>query len=202
MDAEDSARIVVAGTVGGRGGSSTSRAEVGRSGDDGGGRVGGGAAPVDAGLGGSTGQGVGMPRVAVHDLAVGVEGLDFNVLVAVGHSFSAVALGNRAVGGLQRGGSAVDQGAEGQIVKDVAAVAPDIGTAVLAQTLVVEAVDGSDLARFVVAANQGDAVGVADLQAEKEKEGLERVKATVDKVAYGRVSAGSVGRTQVATAHP
>jgi len=53
-----------------------------------------------------------MAGVAVHDLAVGIEGLDLNVLVDVGHGISAAILGNGAVGRLQRGGGAVDEGSE------------------------------------------------------------------------------------------
>ena len=39
----------------------------------------------------------------------------------------------------------------------------------------------------MVAADQGDAIGMANFKTEEEKEGLERVEAAVDKVAW-RVS--------------
>ena len=54
--------------------------------------------------------------------------------------------------------------AEGQVVKDLGAVAPYVDTAILAQTLIVKAVHLRDLPRFVVATDQGDAVGVANLR--------------------------------------
>lgn len=71
-----------------------------------------------------------------------------------------------------------------KVVEDVAAIAPDVGRTVFPQTLVVEAIDGGDLTGLVVAANEGHTVGIANFEAEKEEEGLERVKATVDKVTY------------------
>ena len=79
--------------------------------------------------------------------------------------------------------AAVDDGAEGEVVKDLAAPAPDVAAAVLALALVVEAVDLGDLAGLVVAADEGDALRVADLQGEKEEEGFDAVEAAVDKVA-------------------
>lgn len=85
------------------------------------------------------------------------------------------------------GPSADNKRAQRQIVEYLAAVAPDIGGAVFAHALVVEAVDGGDLARLVVAADQGDSVWVADLEREEEEEGFERVEATVDKVAWSPI---------------
>jgi hypothetical protein len=78
---------------------------------------------------------------------------------------------------------AVDDSAEGEVVKDVAAVAPDVCAPVLALALVVEAVDLGDLPRLVVAADEGDAIRVADLEQEQEEKRLDRVEAPVDKVA-------------------
>ena len=88
---------------------------------------------------------------------------------------------------MERRCCAGDEGAQGEIVEDLATVAPDIRAAVLAQTLVVEAVDGRDLPRLVVAADQRYAVGVADFEAEEEEEGFERVEAAVNEVACGVV---------------
>ena len=89
---------------------------------------------------------------------------------------------------MERGCSAGDEGAEGEVVEDFAAVAPDVCAAVFAQTLVVEPVDGGDLPRLVVPADQRYAVGVADLEAEEEEEGFERVEAAVDEVACTNIS--------------
>ena len=55
---------------------------------------------------------------------------------------------------------AVDDGGQGQEVEDLAGGFPDGGVAVLLLTFFVEAVDLGDLAGLVVAADEGDAVGI------------------------------------------
>jgi len=77
----------------------------------------------------------------------------------------------------------LDERGEREVVKDVDAVAPHVDGAVLAQALVVEAVDLRDLARLVVAADERDAVGVAHLEREQQQERLDAVVAAVHKVA-------------------
>lgn len=88
--------------------------------------------------------------------------------------------------------------AQVEVVEHLAAVAPHAGRAVLAHALVVEAVHLGDLPRLVVAADEGDAVGVAHLEGEEEEEGLDRVEAAVDVVACegeggGLARAGEAG---------
>ena len=58
----------------------------------------------------------------------------------------------------------VDDGRQAQEVEDLRAVLPDVHGTVLSQALVVEAVDLRDLAALVVAADQRDALRVANLQ--------------------------------------
>lgn len=77
----------------------------------------------------------------------------------------------------------VDEGGQGEVVEQVGEVLPDVGISVLAETLVVEAVDLSDLTRFVVAAEDGDALGISDLQGDEQGHCLNRVISTVDVVA-------------------
>lgn len=79
---------------------------------------------------------------------------------------------------------AVDEGGEGKVVKEVGEVLPDIGVAVLAQALVVEAVDLGDLAGLVVATQDGDALGIADLERNKESNSLDGEVATIDVVTW------------------
>lgn len=83
----------------------------------------------------------------------------------------------------------LDQGGEGEVVEEVGEVLPDVGVAVFAEALVIEAVDLSDLARLVVAAEDGDSLGVTDLEGDEEGDGLDGVVASVDVVAC----AGSLG---------
>ena len=57
----------------------------------------------------------------------------------------------------------LDDSGQRQEVEDLGAVPPHVHAAVLPQTLVVEAVHLRDLSALVVAADEGDAVGVAHL---------------------------------------
>lgn len=75
--------------------------------------------------------------------------------------------------------------AQGEIVEDFAAPPPDVTAAVLALTLVVEAVNLGDLPRLMVPANEGDALGISDLQCEQEQERLDAVKPPINEIAYG-----------------
>lgn len=86
----------------------------------------------------------------------------------------------------------LDEGGEGEEVEEVGEVLPDVGVAVLAEALVVEAVDLRDLPRLVVAAEDGDALGIADLEGDEQGDRLDGVVATVDVVALrGIVRAAS-----------
>lgn len=78
----------------------------------------------------------------------------------------------------------VDEGGEGEVVEQVGKVLPDIGVSVLAEALVVEAVDLSDLTRLVVAAEDGDALGISDLEGDEQGHCLNRIVSTVDVVAW------------------
>ena len=60
----------------------------------------------------------------------------------------------------------VDERREGQVVEEVGEVLPHVGVAVLAQALVVEAVDLRDLPGLVVAAEDSDAFAETDLKKE------------------------------------
>ena len=77
----------------------------------------------------------------------------------------------------------LDQGGEGKEVEEVGEVFPHVCIAVLAEALVVETVDLSDLSRLVVAAEDGDALGVSDLEGHEEGDSFNREVATVDVVA-------------------
>lgn len=61
---------------------------------------------------------------------------------------------------------------EGQVIEEVGEVFPHIGVSVLAEALVVETIDLGDLARLVVASEDGDSVLEADLQADEQGHGL------------------------------
>lgn len=73
-----------------------------------------------------------------------------------------------------------DQSSEGEIVEEVGEVFPHVGVAVFAEALVIEAVDLRDLSGLVVSTEDGDTLGVTDLQADQEGHSLNGVVATVD----------------------
>ena len=77
----------------------------------------------------------------------------------------------------------VDQGGKGEVVEEIGEVLPDICVAVLAQALVVEAVDLGDLTGLVVAAEDGDALWVANLQGDEQCHRLYREVTAVDVIA-------------------
>ena len=81
----------------------------------------------------------------------------------------------------------LDDGREAQVVEDLGAVPPHVDRSVLAEALVVEAVDLGDLPALVVAPDEGDAIGVAHLEGKEEEEGLDGVVAPVDEVAQEEV---------------
>ena len=79
-----------------------------------------------------------------------------------------IRVSNRGEGGERGwGGTAthlvLDEGGEGEEVEEVGEETPDIGVAVFAQTLVVEAVYLGDLSGLVIATEDGDAVAVSEL---------------------------------------
>ena len=65
---------------------------------------------------------------------------------------------------------------------------PDCRVAVLATALGVETVGLRDAARFVVAADEVDSVGVAEFQADEEGDGFDAEEAAVDIVTFDTVS--------------
>jgi len=59
----------------------------------------------------------------------------------------------------------VDQGREGEVVEEVGEELPNVGAAILANALVVEAVHLRDLSGFVIAAKDEHSVGITYLEA-------------------------------------
>lgn len=66
----------------------------------------------------------------------------------------------------------LDQGREGQVVKEVCEELPDVGVSIFAEALVVEPVDLGDLARLVVAAKNRHAVPVTKLGRDEKRDSL------------------------------
>lgn len=64
---------------------------------------------------------------------------------------------------------------------------PHIDTAILAQTFIVKAINLRDLSTFVIAADQRNPIGIANLESQEEEEGFDRVVAPIDKVTQEQV---------------
>ena len=81
----------------------------------------------------------------------------------------------------------VDQSSQGQEIEYFSAVAPHVDRAVLAQTLIVKAVDLRDLPALVVASDQRDVLGVPHFESQQQQERLDRVEAPVHEVPHEEV---------------
>jgi len=82
----------------------------------------------------------------------------------------------------------VDKSGEREVIEEIGEVLPDVGVAVFAEAFVVEAVDLGDLAGFVVAAEDGDTLGIADFEGDEEGHGLDGVVTAVYVVTCNMVS--------------
>lgn len=74
----------------------------------------------------------------------------------------------------------VDKGGKGEVVEEVGEVFPYIGIAILSKALIIEAVDLSDLAGFVVATENGDALGVSNFESNEKSDSLNGVVSSID----------------------
>lgn len=132
------------------------------------------------------------------DIELSTQNLFSDLTIAVEHFtfYLAFYFGKRCLG-IERlwldsifgdfGACAQNQRTECEIVKDFAAVPPNIGRTVFADTLIVEAVYCRNLARFVVSSDQRDAIWVADFETQQEQKRLETVKPSVDKIAHEEI---------------
>lgn len=81
----------------------------------------------------------------------------------------------------------LDEGSKRKVIKQVCKEPPDVRIAVLAQALVVEAIHLRDLPRFVVPAQDGHPIAVAQFEGDEEGNGLDGVISSVDVVAHEEV---------------
>lgn len=79
-----------------------------------------------------------------------VYGFGFDFLVYACDGCSANGFANRGVGGLEFGGGAGNESAEGEVIEHFTGVSPDICASVLPKTFIVKAVYSCDLPRLVV----------------------------------------------------
>lgn len=81
----------------------------------------------------------------------------------------------------------VDEGCEGEIVKEIGEESPNVSVSVLAQAFVVETIDLCDLSGFVIASEDCDAIAVSEFQGDEQGDCLDGVVASVYIVAHEEV---------------
>ena len=79
----------------------------------------------------------------------------------------------------------INDAGEGEVVEHIGKVVPDSSVAVLAAALCVEAVGLGDSSRFVIAADEVDAVGVAEFETDQQRDGFYTEEAAINVVACG-----------------
>ena len=77
----------------------------------------------------------------------------------------------------------VDEGSEGEVVEKVCEVFPYVRIAILSEALIVEAIDLGDLAGFVVATEDCDALRVSNFESNEEGDSLNGVITSINIVA-------------------
>jgi hypothetical protein len=81
----------------------------------------------------------------------------------------------------------LNESGEGEIIEEIGEVSPDVGVSVLSQTLVIEAVNLSDLARFVVASEDCDAIAIPQFHRDEESDGFDGIVSSVYVITHEEV---------------
>lgn len=89
----------------------------------------------------------------------------------------------------------VDKGSEGKVVEKIGEVFPYVCIAVLSKTLIVETVHLSDLTGFVVAAEDSDALRVADFESNEESNCLNGIITSINVVTHEEIVGIWIGST-------
>lgn len=90
----------------------------------------------------------------------------------------------------------VDHNAESEEVKHVGEIVPDVGVAIFARAFGVEAIGLGDATRFVVVADEVDAVGVSEFQTYKKGNRFNTEEASIDVIACISCNFESAVRTR------
>jgi hypothetical protein len=96
----------------------------------------------------------------------------------------------------------IDQGGEGEVVEQIGEVLPYVRIAIFSETFIVEPIDLCDLTGFVVATEDGDALGISDFQGYEEGDGLNGVVTSINIIALSHVSILSPSLNMVGGPYP
>ena len=81
----------------------------------------------------------------------------------------------------------IDNGSEGQVIKDVGAVTPHVDGAEFPQAFIIESIHLGDLSALVVSTDQRDSFGVAHFQGHKKQKCFYRMGSSVHEVSHEKV---------------
>lgn len=81
----------------------------------------------------------------------------------------------------------INEGGEGQVVKQVGKESPHISVAVFSQAFIVEAVHLGDLPRLVVSSQNGDPISIAKFHCDEESDSLDGVIPAINIVAHEEI---------------
>ena len=81
----------------------------------------------------------------------------------------------------------LDDGGQGQVVEQAGELLPNFGVTILTEALIVESIDLGDLLGLVVSTKDSDTVGITNLHANQQTNGLNRVVATVNVVSHEEI---------------
>jgi hypothetical protein len=74
----------------------------------------------------------------------------------------------------------VNNSSDGKIVKHIGKELPNFGIAILCLALCVEPIDLCDLSSLMISSNQGNSLGVSQLQEHQKSDGLYTMSATIN----------------------
>jgi len=95
----------------------------------------------------------------------------------------------------------VDKGGEREVVEKIREGFPHVGISILSEAFIVESVHLSDLAGFVIATENRNALRIPNLQGDKQSHSLHREIATIDVVAHEEIIGIWVGSANLEQLH-
>jgi len=78
----------------------------------------------------------------------------------------------------------VDKGGKGEVVEEVGEVFPHVRIAIFSETFIIEAIDLCDLAGFVVATENGNALRISDFESYEESDGFNGIVTSINIIAH------------------
>jgi len=81
----------------------------------------------------------------------------------------------------------IDEGGERKVIEEIGEVFPNIRVAILPKTFIVESIDLCNLTRFVVATEDGNALGVSDFESNQESDCLYGIITSINIVTHEEV---------------